>query len=154
MKKFLALLSFALWINSLAIAGDVAQQIVTFQVDAINELSINGGSNYLAMAVGEKSTTGYVSWAITTNETNKRIMGSIDADMAPGATLSVELEAPAGSLSKGPVILSTTAKCLVADISKVADKNLGLTYMLFVDGNDGNVEKSQRVLTLTLTDGL
>lgn len=77
--------------------------------------------------------------------------GRIDADMPSGVTLSVELEAPAGSLSKGPIIVSTTPKSLVADISKVADKNLGLTYMLFVDGN---VEKSQRVLTLTLTDGL
>lgn len=151
MKRLLAILLFALCIRSLAIAGDVAQQMVTFQVDAINELSINEGSNYLVIAVGEKSSTGHVSWTITTNETNKRIMGSIDADMAPGATLSVELEAPTGSLSKGPVILSTTPKSLVADISKVAEKKLRLTYMLFVDGN---VEKSQRVLTLTLTDGL
>lgn len=141
----------ALWLNSLAIAGNVAQQIVTFQVNAISELSINGGSNHLSIAIGEKSTTDYVCWAITTNETSKRVIGSIDADMPPGATLFVQLEAPTESLSKGPVIVSTTPKTLVADISKVAEKSLGLTYMLFVDGN---VEMSQRVLTLTLTDGL
>jgi hypothetical protein len=140
--------------SSLVMAGNVAQQVVTYQIDPINEISINWGTNSLAISFDNNSYNEIKSatWAITTNETNKRVMGSIDAEMPPGIELYVELEAPKGSSSNGPVSVSTNPQNLVTHISKVAQADLKITYKLAAETDTSKV-KLQRVLTLVLTDG-
>jgi len=142
---------FTFCISSLVIAGNIAQQEITFQIDPINEISINGGANSLVIK-GSGNGSGSTGWAITTNETNKRVVGIIDADMPPGITLYVQLEAPQGSLSSGRVAVTAKPQDLVTGISKVAEDNLGITYRL-VTQPDANRVEAERVLTLVLTDG-
>ena len=153
-KNFgIALLVSVFWAANLAMAGNTAQQIITVRVDVINEVSVNGELNTLVISSQKGSSTNNATWAVTTNETNKRLVGSIDADMPPGVTLRMELEAPDKAFSNGPVVLSTTPQDLVTGISRVAQNNLKVIYTLFAE-TDSSVEQWQRVLTLTLTDGL
>lgn len=152
--RFVRPLLFVFVISNVAIAGNISQQVITYRIDPINEISINGGTSSLVITVDKDSqkTSGSASWAITTNETNKRVIGSIDADMPPGIKLYVELEAPKGSLNRGAVSLSTDPKNLVTHISRVAENNLRITYKLITETDTDEVEL-QRVLTLVLTDG-
>jgi hypothetical protein len=152
--RFGLIVVFVFWISSLVMAGNIAQQVITYRIDAVNEISINGGPNSLVIA-GDKDlqkSVRSVSWAITTNETNKRVVGSLDADMPSGLTLFAKLEAPAGSFSSGSVVLSTTPRDLLTGISRVAEDNLKMTYTLTAE-TDTSVVQLQRVLTLILTDG-
>lgn len=154
MKKLfrIAVLLSAFWTINWAMAGNTAQQIISVRVDVINEVSVNGELNTLVISSQKGSAANNATWAVTTNETNKRLVGSIDADMPTGVTLSIELEAPEKAFSNGPVVLSTTPQDLVTGISRVAEANLEVVYTLFTE-IDSNVEQWQRVLTLTLTDG-
>ncbi len=154
MKKIfgIAVLVSVFWAANLAMAEDAVQQTITVRVDVINEVSVNGELNTLLISSQKGSAANNATWAVTTNEINKRVVGSIDADMPPGVTLSVELEAPNKALSNGPVVLSTTPQDLITGISRVAEDNLKVVYTLFSE-IDPNVEQWQRVLTLTLTDG-
>jgi len=117
----------------------------------INEASVNGESNSLVISSQKGSATNNATWAVTTNETNKKLVGSIDADMPPGVRLYIELEAPNKAFSNGPVVLSTTPQDLVTGISRVAEDNLKAVYTLSAE-TDSCVKQWQRVLTLTLTD--
>ncbi len=154
MKRFfsLAVLLSVFWTINLAMAGNTAQQIITLRVDVINEVSVNGDLNPLVISSQKGGATNNATWAVTTNETNKRVVGSIDADMPPGVTLYIELEAPNKAFSNGPVVLSATPQDLVTGISRVAKDNLKVVYTLFAE-TDTSVKQWQRVLTLTLTDG-
>ncbi len=154
MKKIfgIAVLVSVFWAVNLAIAEDAVRQTITVRVEAINEVSVNGELNTLVISSQKGSAANNATWAATTNETNKRLVGSIDADMPPGVTLSMELEAPDKAFSNGPVVLSTTPQDLVTGISKVAEANLKAVYTLSTE-SESRVEQWQRVLTLTLTDG-
>jgi len=140
--------------SSLVLAGNIAQQKITYQIDPINEISINGGSNALAISFDKDSqnSSGTANWAISTNETNKRVVGILDADLPPGVELYVELEAPKASLSNGSVSLSTNPQDLVTGINRVAQDNLKIGYKLTAEIESSGTEL-QRVLTLVLTDG-
>jgi len=152
-KNFgIALLVSVFRAANLAMAEDAVQQTITVRVDAINEVSVNGELNTLVIGSQKGSATNNATWAITTNETNKTVVGSIDADMPPGVTLYIELEAPNEAFSNGPVVLSTTPQDLATGISRVAEDNLKVIYTLSAE-TDTRVEQWQRVLTLTLTDG-
>ena len=154
MKKIfgIAVLVSVFWAVSLAMAEDAVQQTITVRVEAINEVSVNGESNTLVIGSQKGSAANNATWAVTTNETNKRLVGSIDADMPPGVTLCVELETPDKAFSNGPVVLSTTPQNLVTGISRVAEGDLEVVYTLSTE-SDSRAEQWQRVLTLTLTDG-
>jgi len=154
MKKIfgIALLVSVFCTVNLAMAEDAVQQTITVRVDAINEVSLNGDLNTLVIGSQKGSAANNASWAVTTNEINKRLLGSIDADMPPGVRLYIELEAPNKALSNGPVVLSTTPQDLVTGISRVAEDNLKVLYTLSAE-TDTCVKQWQRVLTLTLTDG-
>ena len=141
-------------ISSLAVAGNVAQQVIRYRVDPINEISINGGSNSLVIDINRdtRKTIGSAFWAITTNETDKRVVGSLDADMPPGIELLLELEAPQGAVSKGSVRLSTDPQGLVANISRVAQGDLKVKYKVIAQTDTAEADL-KRVITLVLTDG-
>jgi len=53
----------------------------------INEVSVNGDLNPLVISSQKESAADDVTWAVTTNETNKKLLGSIDVDMPPGVRI-------------------------------------------------------------------
>ncbi|MGB2697872.1 MAG: hypothetical protein WBD28_08470 [Candidatus Zixiibacteriota bacterium] len=138
--------------SSLVLAGNIAQQKVNYRIESINEISINEGINSLVMSFDDSKTEGRAKWAITTNENNKRVVGSLDEDLPPGLKLYVELQAPEGSLSKNPVNMSTNPQDLVTHISRVAQGDLNITYKLVTEPNISKIEL-RRVLTIVLMDG-
>jgi hypothetical protein len=160
MKKFvLGLFGLGLifGLNNLCIAGNTAEQTVTYQVDAINEISVSDDPGNLvvnsATAGSEpnEDTDNTTTWAITTNQTARKMTGSINSNMPPDVTLEINLTAPTGGVSSGDVSLSTSAADLVTSIETVAESGLTITYTLSATVAAGVVTQAQKTVTLTLT---
>ena len=160
MKKFTVFL-FGLGLvfswSGIALAGNTAQQTVTYQVDAINEISVSGDPGDLVInsatagSQPDADTDYTTTWAITTNQTARKITGAINSDMPTDVTLEINLVAPTGGSSAGYVSLSTAAGNLVTSIETVAESNLTITYTLSAAVTAGVVSQAQKTVTLTLT---
>jgi hypothetical protein len=130
---------------------------VTFQVNAINQISVAGSPSLTISTATAGSapvaTSAAATWAVTTNQTGAKITASLGAAMPAGLTLSANLAAPAGATSLGLVALGTTAVDVVTTITKVAQGALALTYQLDATPAAGVVASSSRVVTYTITGG-
>jgi hypothetical protein len=143
--------------SSLTMAGNTADQTVTYQVDAINEISVSDDpgnlvvNNATAGSEPDEDIDNSTSWAITTNQTARKITGSINPVMPTNVTLEINLTAPTGGVSAGDVSLSATAANLVTSIETVAESGLTITYTLSATVAAGVVLQDQTTVTLTLT---
>jgi len=142
-----------------AFAGPTAEQTVTYEVAAINELAVsaptvslivNSVTAGLAPNVATDSSTSY---AITTNETNRKITGVINSNMPSGATLSITLAAPSAAFSMGKQALSTSPVDLVGDISTLNETGKTISYELGATSAAGIVPSATKTVTLTITAG-
>jgi hypothetical protein len=155
----LGVLVALLGLTALTMAANTAQQTVTYEVTAINEISVSGDPGNLvvntATAGSEPTadTDATTTWAVTTNESSKKMTGSINTAMPANVTLEVNLTAPTGGSSEGDVTLSDSDADLVTAISTVAESGLTITYTLSATIAAGTVAQAQKTVTLTLTDG-
>ncbi len=139
-------------------AGDSATQTVTFAVSAINELSVSGNPGALTVATATAGdapnavTDGSTSYAITTNETGRKITGAINSAMPDGLTLSVTLAAPTGATSSKQA-LSTSAVDLVTGISTLNESGKTITYELQATSAAGVVSSATKTVTFTILAG-
>jgi hypothetical protein len=155
MKKIIAL---ALLAATAGIASaQTSTQVVTFQVNAINQIAFSGSPSILISTAtagsAPTSATASASWAVTTNQTGAKITASINSATPAGLTLSVDLSAPAGATSAGSSALSTTAVDVVTGITKLAQGALGVTYTLDATPAAGVVASTTRTVTYTITGG-
>ena len=142
-----------------AFAANSAEQTVTYQVSAINELAVSGNPGALIVnaavagsapsSVSDSST----SYSITTNEVSRKITGSIDSNMPSGLTLTVALVAPSEATSAGALSLSTVAVDLVTGIDTLNESAKGITYDLSATSAAGVVPSASKTVTLTITAG-
>lgn len=136
--------------------SNVATQVVSFEVQAINLLSVSGSPSLVisASSAGAAPTTVTApgTYAITTNESNRKITASIDADMPSGVTLSVLFEAPTGA-SVASQSLSMAAADVVTGISALNESGLDLTYSLSATSAAGVVAAGNRTVTYTIVAG-
>ena len=135
-----------------------ANQTVTFQVDAINQIAFAGAPslviNTATAGSAPTNATANVSWAVTTNQSNAKITASIGSNMPAGLTLTVNLTAPsAAGTSAGAQSLSTTSVDLVTGITKLAESGLGVAYTLSATPAAGVVSSTTRTVTYTITGG-
>lgn len=160
MKKLL--LSIVAGVVVLACGNAFAQtatQTVTFEVQAIDEISVSGNPGALIVSsatAGSQptaATDATTSYNITTNGTNKRVTGSIGVAMPANTTLAVTLTAPTGGSGAGQVTLTTTAADLVTGISTLAESGMTISYNFSATAAAGVVASDTRTVTLTLTDG-
>ena len=161
MKKLITLVSialiFGLYMN--AYSADNVAQTVTYEVQAINEITVSGNPGALVISTATAgsqptaATDATTSYSITTNGTNKKITGSIDTAMPANTSLLVTLTAPTGGSSAGQVTLSTTAQDLVTGISTLAESGLTISYEFTADAAAGVVASSTKTVTLTVADG-
>ena len=155
-KKILSTMALMLSAASAA-SAQTATQVVTFQVDAINQIAFSGSPSLLinTATAGSNPTgaTASASWAVTTNQTAAKITASIASNMPSGLTLQVNLSAPTGGTSAGAQTLSTTAVDLVTSITKLAQGSLGVSYSLAATPTAGVVSSSTRTVTYTITGG-
>lgn len=144
---------------SALLAGPTAQQTVTYEVSAINELSVSSPTVSLtvnAATAGSAPTAASdasTSYAITTNEGNRKITGVLNTDMPTGVSLSASLAAPSGADSVGPVALTGTAQDLVTGISTLNESGKVITYNLSATSAAGVVPSASKTVTLTVTAG-
>jgi hypothetical protein len=146
-------------LSSTAFGGPTATQTVTYEVAAINELSVSAATASLtvnaATAGGAPNavTHATTTYAITTNESNRKITGALNSNMPSGVTLSATLAAPTGATSGGKMSLSTTAADLVTGISTLNESGKTITYELSATAAAGVVPSATKTVTLTITAG-
>lgn len=139
--------------------AQTAQQTVTFQVNAINQISVAGTPSLtITTAVAGSAPTSVASsghtWAVTTNQTGAKITASIPSAMPSGVTLTATMGAPNGATSTGQKPLGTTAVDMVTGITKINAAGLSLTYELEATAAAGVVASSTKVVTYTITSGV
>ncbi|HET6230091.1 MAG TPA: hypothetical protein VFE05_08480 [Longimicrobiaceae bacterium] len=148
----LALLAFAG-----AAHAQTATQSVAYEVQAINQIAFTGSPSLTISTAtagsAPTSVTANGSYAITTNETDRKITAELDSDMPAGTTLSVTLAAPSGATSAGAVSLSTTAQDVVTGISTVNQSGLNAGYTLAATVAAGVVPAGSREVTYTVVAG-
>lgn len=158
MKKiFFSLPAAAFTVLGLATSGAAqATATATYEVKAINEVSVSGAPAALVIStaaqlagVTDKSTT----WAVTTNESSKKVTGSIDTAMPAGVTLSVNLTAPSVGTSAGSKALGIAAVDLVTGITQVEGSALGVTYTLSATPSAGVIGPQTKTVTYTIVAG-
>jgi len=138
-------------------SAQAPSQDVSFEVQAINELAFTGSPSLVISAAtagsAPTSATANASYAITTNQTGRKITASLSADMPTGLTLSVNLAAPSGAASAGTVALGTVAQDVVTGIGTVSASGLNVTYTLSATVAAGVVASDTRTVTYTITTG-
>jgi hypothetical protein len=140
-----------------AFAGNSAQQTVTYEVSAINELSVSGATasvtvnSATAGSAPNVATDSTTTYAITTNEEGRKITGSINSNMPTGVTLSATLVGPTGAESQGKKALSTVATDLVMGISTLNESGKGISYELAATSAAGVVASATKTVTLTIS---
>lgn len=135
-------------------------QSVTVDVDAINEISVSAdpGSLVINSATAgsqpDDATDASTTYNITTNESSRKIVGSLDADYATGITLKVTLAAPAGASSAGQQTLSlATPVDLVTGISQLAEQTKLITYVASATVSADPASAESHTVTFTIAAG-
>jgi hypothetical protein len=157
--RTLAAAGFLVVAGASTMFAQTAQQTVTFQVDAINQVAVSGTPSLrITTAPAGNAPTSVTAagatWAVTTNQSGAKITASIASAMPTGLTLSANLGAPSGASSAGTQALGTTAVDLVTGISKLNASGLALTYTLDATAAAGVVASATRVVTFTITGGV
>ena len=139
--------------------GQTATQVVRFQVTAINQIGVSGApapmvlTTATAGAAPTSVTASGGTYAITTNESNKKIAASVDQPLPPGVRLEVALAAPQGATSAGDVELRTAATDVVTGISTIAATALPISYRLSADETVHMPTPETRTVTFTILSG-
>ena len=162
MKKLVGLAVLAMLAGSaqLALSGLTATQTVTYEVASIDEISVSGNPGALtvnaAVAGSEPTavTDATTTYAITTNNTTRKITGKINTAMPANTFLKVTLVAPTGGTSAGQVTLSGTDQDLVTGISTLAESGKTITYELSATAAAGVVASASKTVTLTVAAGV
>lgn len=149
-----------LCMSAAAYAADSATQTVTFEVQAINEISVSGNPGPLVVnaataggalvAATDSSTT----YSVTTNDTGKKITAGIDAAMPTGTTLAVELASSEATSAGEADISAATAGAevdVVTGLSTCTDSGQTITYTFSATAAAGVVSGSKTV-TFTIVD--
>ncbi|MGE5581210.1 MAG: hypothetical protein ACM3X9_01590 [Bacillota bacterium] len=145
-------------IGGTALAGSFTSQTVDFNVQAINEIATSGAPviKKIATTVANAQTFNVISaiatYAITTNETGKKITGYLKSGLPEDASLLIMLEAPANATSVGNVKLTSTPSDLVTGVTKVAESGKLITYQFTAPATrhmDANIPD---VVVLTITN--
>lgn len=139
-------------LSGLALAAETATQTVTFEVQALNDISVSGDPSPLVTTAGAFTTDNTTTYDITTNEAGKKITGAIDANMPADTTLEINLAAPTGATGAGDVALSTVDADLVTGIGALTESGLTITYTFSADVTAGVIASDTRTVTLTITD--
>ncbi len=155
----LSLAAMLLAVCALPEALQAQTQTVSFEVRAINQMSVSGNPGALVISTATAgsaptdATDATTTWAVTTNQTGTKVTAAIDLAMPSGVTLKVNLGAPTGATSAGSVSLGTTAVDLVTGITKLNASAKTVTYTLSATPAAGVVASASRTVTYTVVAG-
>ena len=151
---------FAAMLPAASLDAQTATQVIHFQVTAVNQIGISGAPVPLVInsAVAGSAPTSVTAsggtYAVTTNESNKKITASLDDPLPAGVRLEISLAAPQGAASAGEVALGVAASDLVTGISAVAASALPMTYRLSADATVHMAAPETRTVTFTIVSGI
>jgi hypothetical protein len=143
-----------------AASAQTATQSVTYQVQAIQVVSVSGdpGALIISTAVPGSAPTqvsdATTTYAVTTNLTGSKITGSLNTAMPAGVSLGVTLAAPTGATSVGAVVLTAVDQDLVTGITTLAESAKTITYTLDATVTAGVIASASKTVTLTVTGGV
>jgi hypothetical protein len=128
-------LSSSLWSDSISISANPPTLVISAPPAGQNPNSVSDSSTYYVLGLLFGS---------------RRIVGRINANMPTGLTLQVQLQAPAGGTSAGPVTMTSIAQTLVSyNLGILLNSQLDITYILSATSQAASGSGS-RTLTLTL----
>ena len=134
--------------------AQTATQVVRFEVNAINQIGVSGNPSPMVInsATAGSAPASVVSsgtsYAVTTNEANKKITVAVDQPLPAGVTLEISLAAPSGASSANYVQLGTAASDVVTGISSTTASSLPISYRLSATPA---VQMSAQARTVTFT---
>jgi hypothetical protein len=141
----------ALTLIAPAIGGRAAAQTLSVSGSPATLRVRNATAGGTPAAATDASTTYSVSTPAAGANSSRKITAHLNANMPPGVTLTVEMAAPSGSASPGPVALSTSPMDVVTGMSKKTDGlGLGVTYRLAATLQAGVVSTQTRTVTFTI----
>jgi len=137
------------------LASNTANQTVTYEVQAINEIAVSGNPDALSVSaavagqpptVVSDNTTHY---DYTSNQTRK-ITAVLNTIMPTNVTLKINLVAPTGGSGGTDVTLTASAADVVTAIPPVDEATMIITYKLSALSTAGVVTSAQKTVTLTI----
>jgi len=138
-------------------AQSSANQTVTYEVQTINQIAVTGSPSLTitTATAGSQPTevTATGSYAITVNDTARKITIGLNSDMPTDVTLTATLAAPTGATSAGALTLSSTAQDAVTGITCVIGSALNIAYALDATVEAGVVASANKTVTLTIVAG-
>ncbi len=145
--------------NAIQMAGSslTLTQSVTVSVQEINEITISSDVSLTIDTATpgtgpDAANDASASFNLTTNGTNKKIVGALDSNFSSGISLKALLVAPTGG-SSSEQTLSNVAVDLVNGITRTTATNLSITYTAEATINAApNGSGESRTVTLTLMD--
>jgi hypothetical protein len=143
--------------SSVATAQTATQQI-GIEIRPINKLAVVGSTSFVIPA---KKTAGpasvslaSASYAVTTNEDNRRITVALDEAMPDGVTLTMKMDAPTGATTNDAVVLSTAPQTAVNGISRLNAGNLNISFALTTSDRAVVPDTTVRTVKVTLVSGV
>lgn len=157
-KKVLCSCIIVLFVSKgVLFAASTATATVTYTIGSIDAITVSGNpaplnvTTAVAGSPPSSASDSSTTYAVTTNNTSRKITGAVASTMPTGTTLSVNLTAPSGgSVSAGAVALTTTAQSLVTGIDQLAQSNLGITYTLTATSAAAPVVAATNTVTYTI----
>jgi len=166
MKKSIVILGVALLSLGLiqsAMAQDHANQSLNLSVDAVYKIAVSGDPGALKITTGTAGVDALTAvsdnstkYSITQNVAGTvKVTANLDAALAAGYTLQMNLTSSKGT-SAGTVDISGTTPAgavnVVSSIAMGADANQVITYTFGASASAGTLSSTSKVVTLTLTN--
>jgi hypothetical protein len=154
-----SVLPFASIVAALAgpAAAQSATQAIQIEIRPISRIAMSGTTTFTVSATKSAKAsvvTAAASYAITTNEDNRRITVAIDEPMPVGVTLRMRMAAPAGAAAQDELTLSTEPQTAVTGISRLNAKDLGIDFALVTGDRAVIPAATTRTVKVTLVSGV
>jgi hypothetical protein len=134
-----------------------ATQAVRLEIRPISRLAVDGATTFTLPATKSAKASvvsASASYAITTNEDNRRITVAIDEPMPDGVMLRMRMAAPAGAVAGEELTLSTEPQTAVTGISRLNAGNLGIAFSLVTSDRAVVPAATTRTVRVTLVSGV
>lgn len=137
--------------------AQTATQVIRMEIRPISQLAVRGTTTFTIPARQFKAATvvsSTATYAVTTNEDNRRITVAIDEPLPAGVSLGMRMDAPAGARSAEEIMLSTVPQTAVTGISRLNAADLGIAFSLTTDQAAVVPEAITRTVRVTLVSGV
>ena len=132
-----------------------ATQTIHLEIRPISRLAVTGALTFTLPAANPGTAsvvTSSATYAITTNEDNRRITVALDEAMPAGSSLRMRMTAPGGSAGD-ELTLTTKPQTAVGGIARLNAKDLGIEFALVIGERAVIPAATTRTVKVTLVSG-